>query len=141
MRELLSLRRDEEPIVGEVYQYGAYYVKCVSGGAGEKCEKCVFNRNFCPFHCIQNPSEVEKHFEWVPGDKLATAADVKFRHIEETNRTSPHLGERLIATVGLVEYVKNSMPDLDDCTFCELTQRECDNVACGVRCYYKKVER
>lgn len=140
MRELLSLRRDEAPIIGEVYRYGAYYVKCVSGGAGQKCERCVFNEKFCPFHCIQNPSEVEKHFEWVPGEKLATAADVKFRHIEETKGDLPLLGERLIAAVGLVEYVETSNRDICSCAQCDLTQRECEEADCGSECHYKRVK-
>ena len=141
MRELLSLRRDEAPIIGEVYRYGAYYIKCVSGGAGQKCEKCAFNKNYCPFHCIQNPSEVEKHFEWVPENKLATAADVKFRHIEETEIDEAFIGERLIAAVGLVEYVETSNRCLNDCVQCDLTQRECDESSCSCGCFYRKVKQ
>ena len=141
MRELLSLRRNEEPIVGEVYQYGAYYVKCVSGGAGQKCEKCVFNRNFCPFYCIQNPGEAEKHFEWVPENKLETAADVKFQHVEEVKGYPPLPGERFIAAVGLVEYVETEDRDHCSCRLCDLTQYECDEAACGANCHYKRVKQ
>ncbi len=44
MRELLSLRRNEPPIIGEVYRYKSNFLKCVADDSSpaDGCEKCFF---------------------------------------------------------------------------------------------------
>ena len=141
MRELLSLRRDEAPIIGEVYRYKGDYLKCVADKPGESCAKCVFDETSCGCLCDAKSVFPLRHFDSVSENKLETAADVKFRHIEETKDKPPLLGERLIAAVGLVEYVETLNCALYSCAFCDLTQRECDEAVCGVNCYYEMVKR
>ena len=51
MRELLSLRRDETPIIGEVYRYKGNCLKCVGNVgsfAADDCSKCFFDFVECP---------------------------------------------------------------------------------------------
>lgn len=142
MRELLSLRRDEAPIIGEVYRYKGDYLKCVADNcsAAEGCEKCYFDAEGCGFCNGDYGATPWLHFEQVPENEVETAADVKFRHIEETKGDLPLPGERLIAAVGLVEYVETWNRDLCSCVFCDLTQRECDEAECGSGYHYEKVK-
>lgn len=141
MRELLSLRRDEAPIIGEVYRYKNEYLKCVADNPGESCAKCAFDETTCGCLCDAKSVFPLRHFEAVPENELETAADVKFRHIEETKGDLPLLGERFIAAVGLVEYVEAGDRAICSCVFCDLTQRECDEAECGVNCCYQRAKR
>lgn len=143
MRDLLSLRRDEAPIIGEVYRYKNEFLKCVADKCSpdEGCEKCYFDAESCSFCNGEYGATQYHHFEQVPECEAETAADVKFRHIEETKNASPLLGERFIAAVGLVEYIETWNRDLCSCVFCDLTQRECDESSCGCGCFYRKVKQ
>lgn len=144
MRELLSLRRNEEPIVGEIYRYKDVFLKCVADkcSAAEGCEKCYFDAEGCGGLCDGGfGATPRRHFEQVLESEVENAADVKFRHVEETWDELPSLGERLIATVGLVEYVETSNRSLNECVQCDLTQRECDKANCSCGCYYERVKR
>lgn len=144
MRELLSLRRDETPIIGEVYRYKGNYLKCVADkcSAAEGCEKCYFDAEGCGALCDGGYGATPHHyFEHVHESEAETAADVKFRHIKETKGDIPILGERLIAAVGLVEYVETWNRDLCSCVFCDLTQRECDEAECGSGCHFERVKK
>jgi hypothetical protein len=144
MRKLLSLRRDETPIIGEVYQYKGDYLKCVADNcsAAEGCEKCYFYTEGCGGLCDGGYGATpRRHFKVVPGSEAETAADVKFRHVEETKGAPPLLGERFIAAVGLVEYVERPKNRPDECVLCDLTQRECDRAVCGTMCFYQKVKQ
>lgn len=92
MRELLSLRRDEAPIIGEVYRYKNECLKCVADNATpvERCEKCYFDAEYCGGLCDgEYCAFPRRHFEQVLENELETAADVKFRHIEETKGERP----------------------------------------------------
>ncbi len=141
MRELLSLRRDEAPIVGEVYKYKSGFVKCVAD-EGSGCEECFFDPEECPDLCNMGACAFPcHHFETVLESEAETVADVKIRHIEETGAVSPSPGERFISTVGLVECVKTLLPYPSGCVLCELTHRECKEVDCDHGCYYKRVKR
>jgi hypothetical protein len=144
MRELLSLRRNEEPIVGEIYRYKDEYLKCVADNASPAagCEKCYFDAEGCGGLCDGGFGATPRHhFEQVPENEAEIAADVKFRHVEETGIDTPVIGERLIAAVGLVEYVETSNRCLNDCIQCDLTQRECDESSCDCGCFYRKVKQ
>lgn len=148
MRELLSLRRDEEPVIGEVYRYKNDYLKCVADigpSAADGCSKCFFDFEecivWCGTICEADTRFPARHFERVPENEAETAADVKFRHIEEMKSETPFVGERLIAAVGLVEYVEKPKNCLDECVLCDLTQRECDRAICGTMCFYQKVKQ
>ena len=141
MRELLSLRRDEAPIIGEVYRYKNEFLKCVADNPGESCVKCYFDETACGCLCDAKSVFPLRHFETVPESEAETAAVVKFRHVEEMRGDLPLIGERLIASVGLVEYVETRNRDLCSCVFCDLTQRECDEAECGSGCHYEKVKR
>lgn len=144
MRELLSLRRNETPIIGEVYRYNGDYLKCVAGNgsAAEGCEKCYFGVEFCGGLCdVEHGARTRHHFEEVLESEVETAANVKFRHVEEIKSETPFVGERLIAAVGLVEYVEKPKNCLDECVLCDLTQRECDESSCGCGCFYRKVKQ
>lgn len=148
MRELLSLRRDETPIVGEVYRYKNEYLKCVADiglSAADGCSKCFFDFEkcvvWCGSICEADTKFPARHFERVPETEAETAANVKFRHVEETEIDEAFIGERLIAAVGLVEYVETSNRCLYDCVQCDLTQRECDESSCGCGCFYRKVKQ
>jgi hypothetical protein len=144
MRELLSLRRNETPIIGEVYRYKNEYLKCVAddGSAAEGCEKCYFDDEYCVGLCDGGHGATPRHhFEQVLENEVETAADVKFRHVEETEIDAPFIGERLIADVGLVEYVKCPNEGVADCVYCDLTRRECDESSCDCGCFYRKVKR
>ena len=140
MRELLSLRRDEAPIIGEVYKYENKFLKCVVDSCSW-CEKCFFDVESCGKFCNREYVALpRRHFETVPENEAETAADVKFRHVEETEIDTPLIGERLIAAVGLVEYVETSNRCLNDCVQCDLTQRECDKASCDCGCFYRKIK-
>lgn len=141
MRELLSLRRDEAPIIGEVYRYKNEFLKCVADNPGESCAKCAFDETTCGCLCDAKSVFPLRHFESVHKNELETAADVKFRHIEETKDACAFVGEHLIAAVGLVEFVVRPKNCLDECVLCDLTQRECDESACGCGCFYRKVKQ
>ena len=139
MRELLSLRRDEAPVIGEVYRYENKFLKCVVDSRSW-CENCFFNGESCGNLCDKKGGALPlRHFEQVIENEIETAADVKFRHVEETKIDEAFIGERLIAAVGLVEYVETSNRCLNDCVQCDLTQRECDESSCGCGCFYRKV--
>lgn len=147
MRELLSLRRDETPIIGEVYRYKGNCLKCVANvgsSAADDCSKCFFDfvecAAWCGSICEADTKFPARHFEQVAENEAETAADVKFRHIEEVKDAAPLLGEKLIATVGLVEYVETADRDLCSCRLCDLTQYECDEAVCGIKCHYKRVK-
>lgn len=141
MRELLSLRRNEAPIIGEVYIYENEYLKCVVDSSSW-CENCFFDAENCGKLCDKKDRALpRRHFERVLESELETAADVKFRHIEETKGAPPLLGERFIAAVGLVEFVEKQNPSLCSCAQCDLTQRECDVAGCGVSRHYKRVKQ
>ena len=142
MRELLSLRRNEEPIIGEVYRYKGEYLKCVADkcSAAEGCEKCYFDAEGCGGLCDGGYGATPRHhFEQVHESEVETAADVKFRHIEETLGEPPCLGERFIAAVGLVEFAETQNRNRC-CSQCDLIQRECDESSCGCGCFYRKVK-
>lgn len=144
MRELLSLRRNEEPIIGEVYRFGNEFLKCVAdkGSIIEGCKACCFDVRSCYSSCDgESAASPSRHFELVSKNELETAADVKFRHIEETKGAPPLPGERFIATVGLVEYVGTWNRATYSCAFCDLTQRECDEAKCGSGYHYKRVKK
>lgn len=139
MRELLSLRRDEAPIIGEVYLYKNEYLKCVADKPGESCAKCAFDETTCGCLCDAKSVFPLRHFETVSESVSGTDADIKFRHIEETQGEPPFLGERFIAAIGLVEYVETQNRNLCSCAQCDLTQRECNVAVCGVNCHYKRI--
>ena len=143
MRELLSLRRNETPIIGEVYRHKGDYLKCVADNCSgsEDCENCFFDAESCGFCNGDYGATPRLHFEQVPENELEIAADVKFRHVEEMKSETPFVGERLIAAVGLVEYVERPKNCLDECVLCDLTQRECDRAVCGTMCFYQKVKQ
>ena len=143
MRELLSLRRDEAPIIGEIYRYKDNFLKCVADKCSpvEGCEKCYFDTESCGFCNGEYGATPWLHFEQVPECEAEIAADVNFRHIEETKSETPFVGERLIAAVGLVEYVEKPKNCLDECVLCDLTQRECDRAVCGTMCFYRRVRQ
>lgn len=144
MRELLSLRRNEEPIIGEVYRFKNEFLKCVAdkGTIVEGCKACCFDVRSCYGACEREfDASPSRHFELVSKDELETAADVKFRHVEEMKSETPFVGERLVAAVGLVEYVEKPKNCLDECVLCDLTQRECDRAVCGTMCFYQKVKQ
>lgn len=144
MRELLSLRRNEEPIIGEVYRFKNEFLKCVAdkGTIVEGCKACCFDVRSCYGACEgEFDASPSRHFELVSKDELETAADVKFRHVEEMKSETPFVGERLVAAVGLVEYVEKPKNCLDECVLCDLTQRECDRAVCGTMCFYQKVKQ
>ena len=85
MRKLLSLRRDETPIIGEIYRYKGDYLKCVADNcsAAEGCEKCYFDAEGCDGLCYGGHGATPRHhFEQVPENEAEIAADVKFRHVE-----------------------------------------------------------
>lgn len=143
MRELLSLRRDEAPVIGECYRYKNNFLKCVADNcsAAEGCEKCYFDAEFCGSLCTGEYSAFPlRHFEQVAENEVETAADVKFRHVEETGIDEAFIGGRFIAAIGLVEYVETSNHCLNDCVQCDLTHRECDESSCGCGCFFKKVK-
>lgn len=140
MRELLSLRRDEAPFIGEVYKYENEYLKCVVDSCSW-CENCFFDVESCGKLCDKKDGALpRRHFEQVPENEVENAADVKFRHIEETKDESPEKGEIFIATVGLVRYAETWGRDICPCCLCDLTQYECDEAVCGVNCHYKRVK-
>lgn len=144
MRELLSLRRDETPIIGEVYRYKGDCLKCVADNcsAAEGCEKCYFDAEGCGGLCDGGYGATPRHhFEQIPECEAETAADVKFRHVEETRDEPPFLGERLIAAIGLVEFVETQNRNHCSCAQCDLTQRECDIAECGINRHYKRVKQ
>lgn len=143
MRELLSLRRNETPIVGEVYRYKSEFLKCIAdtGTAADGCKKCYFAAVGCGCLCDGGVGATpQRHFEQVLENDLDAAADVKFRHIEETADDCAFIGEHLIAAVGLVEFVVKPKNCLDECVLCDLTQRECDESSCSCGCFYRKVK-
>ena len=140
MRELLSLRRDKAPIIGEVYRYGNKFLKCVVDSCSW-CENCFFNGESCGNLCDKKGGALpRRHFEEVLESDAENAADVKFRHVAETKERLPFLGERLIAAVGLVKYVETWNRATYPCAFCDLTQRECDEAECGSNCHYERVK-
>lgn len=141
MRDLLSLRRDETPIIGEVYRYKSKFLKCVADNPGESCAKCAFGETTCGCLCDAKSAFPLRHFETVSESVSGTDADVKFRHIEETRDEPPFLGERLIAAIGLVEFVETQEHNLCSCAQCDLTQRECDEAECGSGYHYEKVKQ
>lgn len=144
MRELLSLRRDEAPIIGEVYRYKGDYLKCVAddGSYADGCKKCYFDVEDCDGSCDGEFGALpRRHFEEVPESEAETAADVKFRHIEETKGKRPFIGERFIAVAGLVEYVNVPNARVIDCACCDLTQRECDDSFCDCGYFYQRVKQ
>lgn len=144
MRELLSLRRDEAPIIGEVYRYKGDYLKCVADNcsAAEGCEKCYFDAEYCGGLCdVDHGATPRRHFEQVAENELETAADVKFRHIEETNGELPKKDEIFIASVGLVKFTEVPGTHLSECSECDLTMSECDSCFCLPNHCYKKIQR
>lgn len=144
MRKLLSLRRDEAPIIGEVYRFGDDFLKCVAdnGSITEGCEACCFDVRSCYGACEGvSAAFPSRHFELVSESEAEFAADIKFRNLEETKYAPPLLGERFIAAIGLVEYVEKQDCNRGPCVQCDLTQRECDVAVCGINCCYKKVKR
>lgn len=146
MRELLSLRRDEAPIVGEVYRYKNEYLKCVasSGLSAVSCRKCFFDSEECFEECgavcEAGTRLPPRHFERVPENELETAADVKFRHVEETQGERPKKDEIFIASVGLVKFTDTTGTLLNDCAACDLTMSECDGCRCLPNHCYQKIK-
>lgn len=141
MRELLSLRRDEAPIIGEVYRYKNEFLKCVADKPGESCAKCAFDETACGCLCNAKSAFPLRHFESVPESETETAADVKFRHIEETMGEPPKKGEIFIAAVGLVKFTDVAGTRLSECAACDLTMSECDSCHCLPSHCYKKIQR
>ena len=141
MRELLSLRRDEAPIIGEVYRYKNEYLKCVADKPGESCANCAFDETTCGCLCDAKSAFPLRHFETVHESEAENAADVKFRHIEETKGKPPKKEEIFIASVGLVKLTDISGTRLNDCAACDLTMLECDNCGCLPNHCYQKVKR
>lgn len=143
MRELLSLRRDEAPVIGEVYRYKSDFLKCVTDNCppAEGCEKCYFNAEYCGSLCDGEYRAFPlRHFERVPENELETAA-VMFRHIEETKGEPPKKDEIFIASVGLVKLTDLTGTLYNDCAVCDLTMSECDSCDCLPNHCYKKVQR
>ena len=143
MRELLSLRRNEEPIIGEVYRFKNEFLKCVAdkGSIVEGCKACCFDVRSCYGACEgEFDASPSRHFELVSKDELETAADVKFRHIEETAEKCPVENEIFIASVGLVELTNIAGTRLNDCASCDLTTSECDSCRCLPHHCYQKVQ-
>lgn len=141
MRELLSLRRDETPIIGEVYRYKSKFLKCVAddGSVAEGCEKCYFDAEYCGGLCTgEYCAFQQRHFEQVAKNEVEAAADVKFRHIEETKGERPKKGEIFIASVGLVALIDIIDTRYTDCALCDLTMSECDSCNCLPHHCYKK---
>ena len=141
MRELLSLRRNESPIIGEVYRYKNEFLKCVADNPGESCAKCAFDETSCGCLCDAKSSFPLRHFERVPENEPETAADVKFRHIEETKDELPKKDEIFIASVGLVKYTDITGTRLNECAACDLTMSECESCFCLSNHCYKKIQR
>lgn len=141
MRELLSLRRDEAPIVGEIYKYKNEYLKCVADNPGESCAKCAFDETTCGCLCDAKTAFPLRHFETVSKNELETAADVKFRHIEDTASQSPGEDEIFIASVGLVKLIDTAGTRLNDCAACDLTMSECDSCCCLPHHCYRKIKQ
>lgn len=144
MRELLSLRRDEAPIIGEVYRYKNEFLKCVADkcSAAEGCEKCYFNAEYCGALCEGEYRAFPlRHFVQVPENEAETAADVKFRYIEETKGERPEKDEIFIASVGLVKFTDITGTLLSECAACDLTMSECDSCSCRPHYCYQKVKR
>lgn len=139
MRELLSLRRNETPIIGEVYRYKGDYLKCVADKPGESCAKCAFDETACGCLCDAKSAFPLRHFEQVPESELKTAADVKFRHVEETQGKRPKKDEIFIASVGLVKFTNITRTLLKDCAECALTMSECDSCFCRPHYCYQKL--
>lgn len=146
MRELLSLRRNEMPIIGEVYRYKNEFLKCVadSGLSAGGCRKCCFDAvecaEVCGAFCEADARIPTRHFERVPESELETAADVKFRHVEETAGERPKKDEIFIATVGLVKFTDTTGTRLNDCAACDLTMSECDGCRCLPNHCYQKIK-
>jgi hypothetical protein len=141
MRELLSLRRDEAPIVGEVYKYENKYLKCVVDSCSW-CENCFFDVESCGKLCDKKDGALpRRHFERVPENEPENVADVKFRHIEETKDERPKKGEIFIASVGLVTLIDIADTRFKDCSLCDLTMSECDSCDCLPNHCYKKIPR
>lgn len=141
MRELLSLRRNEEPIIGEVYRYKSKFLKCVADNPGESCAKCAFDETTCGCLCDAKTVFPLRHFETVSKNELETAADVKFRHIEDTANKSPGEDEIFIASVGLVKLTDTAGTRLNDCAACDLTMSECDSCCCPPHHCYRKIKQ
>lgn len=143
MRELLSLRRDEAPVIGEIYKYSTFFVECVADDDDDpmlRCSKCCFDVESCGSVCDSTPrSSSHRYFKLVPGDERETAADVKIRYIEETKKYLPKIGEKFTSMVGLVELVKTCSRDVATCSMCDLTLRECRKSRCLMDCYYRRV--
>ena len=141
MRELLSLRRDEAPIIGEVYRYENEYLKCVVDSCSW-CENCFFDAENCGKLCDKKDSALpRRHFERVLESELETVADVKFRHIKDIANKRPEKGEIFIASVGLVRFADTASSKLNDCATCDLTMSECDSARCLPHSCYRKVKR
>ena len=142
MRELLSLRRDEAPIIGEVYRYQSEYLKCVADNcsAAESCEKCFIDVESCGFCNGEYGATPWLHFEQVAENELETAADVNFRHVEGTIGDPPKKDEFFIAAVGLVKFTDTAGTRLNDCAACDLTMSECDSCCCLPHHCYQKVQ-
>lgn len=142
MRELLSLRRDETPIIGEVYRYKNKFLKCVAddGSYANGCKKCYFDAEGCVGSCDGEFGALpRRHFEQVPESEAENAADVKFRHIEETKDERPKKGEIFIASVGLVTLIDIADTRFKNCALCDLTMSECDSCDCLPNHCYKKI--
>jgi hypothetical protein len=141
MRELLSLRRDEAPIIGEVYKYENEYLKCVVDSCSW-CENCFFDVESCGKLCDKKDGALpRRHFEQVPENEVENVADVKFRHIEDVANKRPEKGEIFIASVGLVRLVDTAGSKLNDCATCDLTMSECDSSRCLPHSCYRKIKR
>lgn len=147
MRELLSLRRDETPVIGETYRYKNRYLQCVEDNDAYGCYRCVFCETSCRRPCDVGKAEPTRHFELaevaVNGDITTTLRDIK-----ETRWFRPREGQRYRAGSIIVEYhiARNWRSYEQPCRLCAIKGL---GVSCAeIRCsqatnfgYYQKVAK